>query len=92
MTFDNSEKVTFLNAFDILSIPKPLEQMTYDEFRDTVVIIVKRRLKKYDWFRGVCLDEIKYHNGAIISTLDIACEQAFINSIYYDAPNSGMDL
>lgn len=63
------------------------EEWDRDRFRHEVVVAAGARLRKYDWFQGVCMDSIDdyYPND-----FKEAVEQAVLDTMYYDAPNHGM--
>jgi hypothetical protein len=63
-------------------------KMTPEQFRERVIAGVTTRLGKYDWFVGVCMENV----DDCFPDLTEAIEVALMDTMYWDAPNHGMDL
>jgi hypothetical protein len=62
-------------------------KMTPEQFRERVIVGVKARIGNEPWFSGVCMDNV----DDIFPDLTEAIEVALMDTMYWDAPNHGLE-
>jgi len=60
--------------------------MEHTDLQNKVIEEAQKRLEKYDWYKGVCLDYLK-QDKEIKENFDEAVKVLVLSTVYGDCPN-----